>query len=90
MSVITPENQAEWIAMSSTLSQKELEKKILGIKPKEAVEDKMTYVQPTRVQLVCGISEQLMKEIERIKDLVSQGSRKPLTGLSSSQRTPNP
>ena len=77
VSVITPENQAEWIAMSSTLSQRDLEKKIVEVKPKEAVKDKMTYIQPTRVQLVCGISEELMKEIERIKDLVSQSSGKP-------------
>lgn len=79
VSVITPENQAEWIAMSSSLSQRELEKKIVEVKPKEAVKDKMTYIRPTRVQLVCGISEELMKEIERIKDLVSQSSGKPAT-----------
>lgn len=77
VSVITPENQAEWINMSSTLSQRDLEKKIVEIKPKEAVKEKMTYIQPTRVQLMCGISEELMKEIERIKDLVSQSSGKP-------------
>jgi 5-methylcytosine-specific restriction endonuclease McrA len=78
VSVITPENKVQWIAMSSTLTQRELEKKIVAEKPKEAVKDKMTYIQPTRVQLVCGISEELMKEIERIKDLVSQSSGKPV------------
>jgi len=77
VSVITPKNQAEWITMSSSLPQREIEKKIVEVRPKEAVKDKMTYIRPTRVQLVCGISEELMKEIERIKDLVSQSSGKP-------------
>jgi hypothetical protein len=45
VSVITPENQSEWIRMSSSLSQRELEKKIVEVNPKQAVKDKMTYIQ---------------------------------------------
>ncbi len=43
-------------------------------RPKEAVKDKITYLQPTQVKLVCGISEELMKEIERVKEIVSQNT----------------
>ncbi len=75
--MITPENKNKWIAMSQTLSQRELEKKIVAERPKEAVRDKMTYLQPTQVKLVCGISEELMKEIERVKEIVSQNTGRP-------------
>ena len=37
----------------------------------------MTYLQPPQVKLVCGISEELMKEIERVKEIVSQNTGKP-------------
>jgi len=77
VSVITPENQSQWIEMTATLPQRELEKKIVEERPKEAVKDRITYVHPTRVKLECGISEELMKEIERVKDLVSQLTRRP-------------
>ncbi len=77
VSVITPDNKNEWIAMSQTLSQRELEKKIVAERPKEAVRDKMTYLQPSQVKLVCGISEELMKEIERVKEIVSQNTGRP-------------
>jgi 5-methylcytosine-specific restriction endonuclease McrA len=77
VSVITPENQAQWIEMSATLSQRELEKRIVEVNPKEAVKEKMSFVNPIRIELKCGISEDLMKQIERIKDLVSQKSAKP-------------
>jgi len=77
VSVITPENQSQWIEMTSILSQRELEKKIVEKRPKEAVKDRMTYVHPTRVKLECGISEELMKEIERVKDIVSQRDSRP-------------
>ncbi len=77
VSVITPENQSEWITNAATLPQRQLEKKIVEVRPKEAVKDNMSYVHPTRVKLVCGISEILMKEIERVKDLVQQKTAKP-------------
>ena len=75
--MITPENKNKWIAMSQSLSQRELEKKIVAERPKEAVRDKMTYLQPPQVKLVCGISEELMKEIERVKEIVSQNTGRP-------------
>jgi len=77
VSVITPQNQAQWIEQAAILPQRELEKKIVEIKPKEAVKDRMTYIVPTRLKLECGISEELMKEIERVKDLVSQRNGRP-------------
>jgi len=47
------------------------------VNPKEAVRESTNYVQPNRIKLVCGISEELMKEIERGKDLLSQKTGRP-------------
>ena len=76
VSVITPGNKNEWIAKASEMKQRELEKEIVKEKPSRLVKDKMKYVREERVQLTCGISEKLMKEIERVKDLVSQSTGK--------------
>ena len=76
VSVITPENKNEWITKASEMKQRELEKEIVKEKPETLVRDKMKYVDEARVQLTCGISEKLMKEIERVKDLVSQSAGK--------------
>jgi len=72
--VLTPQNKTEWIGKAATLGQKELEKEVA---PKEAVKEKMTYVTENRIELKCGISETLMKELERVKDLLSQKTRRP-------------
>ena len=76
VSVITPENKNEWIAKAAEMKQRELEKEIVKEKPETVVRDTVKYVGETRVQLTCGISEKLMKELERIKDLVSQSTGK--------------
>lgn len=75
-SVITPENKREWIEKASSLRQRELEKEIVTVMPKEAVKEAMNFVTRSRVKLVCGISEKLMKEIERAKDIHAQKTKK--------------
>ena len=78
-SVITSENSAVWIGKASLLTQRQLEKEIVKEKPKEAVKDRMSYVESTRVKLVCGISEKLMKDLELVQDLLSQKTKRPST-----------
>ena len=63
--MITKENQSEWIEKASTMTQKQLEKEVAKENPKEAVKEKMTYVQESRIQLTCGISEKLMKDFNK-------------------------
>lgn len=70
-SVITPENSAEWIGKAQSMTQRELEKAVVTVNPKVAAE-KMIYVASNRVQLQCGISEELMKKLKRAQDLLSQ------------------
>ncbi|MBI4406199.1 MAG: HNH endonuclease [Deltaproteobacteria bacterium] len=78
-SVITPENQAEWIGKAASLNQKQLEREIIQSNPKEAVKEMIKPVSPQRMKLVCGIPEKLMQDIERVKDLESQKKRKAVT-----------
>lgn len=75
-SVITPENKDEWIDKAASLKQRDLEKSVVTVKPKEAVKETMNFVASDRVKLVCGISEKLMKEIERAKDIHAQKTKK--------------
>jgi 5-methylcytosine-specific restriction endonuclease McrA len=76
-SVITQDNKTEWIEKAATLGQRELEKEIAKAAPSQAVREKMTYVTETRIELKLGISETLMKDLERVKDLLSQRTKKP-------------
>lgn len=76
-SLITPENKDEWIKKAAQLSQRELEKEVAALAPKESVQEKMNYVTSSRVKLQCGITEQVMKQIERAQDLLSQKTKKP-------------
>ena len=71
-SVITKDNCDEWINKSKTMKQKEIEKEIAKVNPKEAVRESFLYVQENRVKMTVGISEELMQKLIRIKDLLSQ------------------
>ena len=71
----TPESAKsaqQWINRARDLTQRQIEREIATVNPKEAVKESMRYIQEQRVALKCGISEELMKKIERIKDIVSQ------------------
>ncbi len=85
-SVLTRENQKEWIRKAKTLSCRKIEKEIAGVSPKNAIPDLLNYTHPTkevsehvsykkdiaRVQLQVGISEELMLNIKRAQDVLSQ------------------
>lgn len=77
-SVITPQNSAEWISKAQNLTQRQLEKEVVAVNPKKSIE-KMTYVTTERMQFQCGISENLMKKIRRVQDLVSQRLKRGAT-----------
>ena len=76
VSVITPENQEDWIMKAQTLSKDRLEKEVARENPKAAVSERAKYVSDERVELRLGISEELLKKLRRIQDLESQRSRK--------------
>ena len=77
--VITETNQSHWLALAKTVSKRQLEKEVATVKPEMAVQEKAKYVQADRIHVQFGASEELMKLIERVQDLVSQSSRKVAT-----------
>jgi predicted RNA-binding Zn ribbon-like protein len=78
-SVITPENQEDWLSKARTLSKAALEKEVARANPMQAVPERARYVTGERLELKLGVSEALMKKLERIKDLVSQKKQNAAT-----------
>jgi hypothetical protein len=71
-SVITPENQAEWIERACTLSSRKLEREVARVRPQEATPERASYVGQDRVRLELGLSEREMLRLRRVQDLLSQ------------------
>ncbi len=78
-SVLTPQNQDEWIPKASTLSSRQLEKEIVRVRPKEATAERASYVTPNRVKLALGLSEAEMLKLRRVQDLLSQSQKRPVS-----------
>jgi hypothetical protein len=78
-SVITRENQAEWIEKAKTLSKHKLEREVATVSPAKAKPEKARFVGNGRVQIVLNLSEEEYERRSRIKDLVSQNLRKTAT-----------
>jgi len=76
-SVVTQENAELWIAQASNLRQKDLERAVATVNPKEAVREIVKPVAENRSMLVVGISRELEKKLGRIRELVAQSSAKP-------------
>jgi len=76
-SVVTQENAELWISQAATLKQKDLERVVATANPKEAVKERVKPVAENRSMLVVGISPDLEKKLERVKELVAQSTAKP-------------
>jgi 5-methylcytosine-specific restriction endonuclease McrA len=75
--VVTQENAALWIEQASTLRQKDLERAVAAVNPQEAVKERVKPVAQDRSMLIVGISSQLEKKLQRVRELVAQSSAKP-------------
>jgi 5-methylcytosine-specific restriction endonuclease McrA len=70
--ILTPENQQKWLSSACTLSKLQLQKEIAREFPRQApVAESMRYVSAERLQLKCGVSEELSNQIRRVQDLES-------------------
>jgi hypothetical protein len=78
-SVITRDNQAEWIEKAKTLPKHKLEREVASVSPAKAKPEKARFVGNGRVQIVLNLSEEEYEQRCRIKNLVSQGLRKTAT-----------
>jgi 5-methylcytosine-specific restriction endonuclease McrA len=77
--ILTEENQALWIEKAKTLSQRNLEKEIAKERPQALTPERMRYVSGERLKLECGISEELMKKIKRVQDLLAKKHHKAIS-----------
>jgi 5-methylcytosine-specific restriction endonuclease McrA len=74
--VITKENQQEWIEKAKKLSQRELEKQVAEVNPRAIVREKIRPVAKDLREMRVGISAEIEKMVNRVKDLVSQSEGK--------------
>jgi hypothetical protein len=74
-SVLTLQNQDEWIEKAKTLSQRKLEKAVAEVNPKAATQDKASYITGDFMKLEFGLSETELEEIKYVQDLVCQSKQ---------------
>ena len=79
VSILTPENQDEWLGKAATLSKRELEKEVYAQFPKEETKERIKVINATRLELRMGISEKLETKLRRIQDLLSQKNKKAVS-----------
>jgi hypothetical protein len=79
VSVITPETQNHWLEKAKTLQQKELEREIVKTHPEKRVRSRIKPITETKSELRCLIDKDLESLIERIQDLESQRTQRPVT-----------
>jgi hypothetical protein len=77
VSVLTSENQKEWLEKARTLSSRALEKAVARENPKAATQEVAKYVSEKRLDLRLGVDEELMVKLRRAQDQVSQSTGKP-------------
>jgi 5-methylcytosine-specific restriction endonuclease McrA len=75
-SVITQDNQEVWLAKASLLTSHEIEREVARENPKLAVREQARYVSGSRLELKLGIEEELLQDLRRAQDLVSQSAAK--------------
>lgn len=78
-SVLTPQNQSDWLSKASSLSSRQLEKEIVKFRPREATRERASYVNPNRIKLELGLSEREMLRLRRVQDLMSQTQKRALS-----------
>jgi len=79
VSVLTAENQSEWILKAKTLSSRALEKEVVKVRPQAAAPERSRYVSEKRLGLSLGVSEELMLKLRRAQDQASQSLGRPAT-----------
>lgn len=76
--VIDRESSGEWIQKAATLPQRQLEKEIARLNPREALPEKTKILNSKDVFLSCTISIEAQEKLERLKDVLSQKFKKPM------------
>lgn len=74
--VLTKENSQTWIDLAKTNSSREIEKAVATEQPELLIQESAKFKAADRIELKLGISEKVLKKLERIKDLESQRTAK--------------
>ncbi len=77
--VLTKENHRQWIEKAKSLSQRELEREVTTVNPKAHIVEKIKPVAKTLSELKVGVDEATEKNLEFLKDILSQKTGKPAT-----------
>ena len=77
--VLTLGNQEEWIEKAKLLSTRKLEEEVAQVAPKEATPERMKFVSEDRVELRLGLSKAAKEKLERVRDLESQRTARPVS-----------
>jgi len=77
--VITPETAAHWIEKAATLPQRELERAVTVANPKSIVHEKIKPIAPERSEMRLGISVNLERKLQRVREVLSHAKKSPVT-----------
>jgi len=77
--VINKENSSLWLEKARSLSQRHLERELAKAYPKTATPEKSTYVSENRLNLQLGVSQELLDQLRRIQDILSQKKKRAVT-----------
>jgi len=78
-SVISVEDQNDWIEAAERCSSRELERLIAAARPEQAIKEGFIYRNEDRLELRVGTSEDTRDLILRIQDLLSQKENRAIT-----------
>jgi hypothetical protein len=73
--VLTPENQTDWLEKGTTLSTRNLEKEIAKEKPETKVNEKVKPISKSLFELRCILSPKAVELLERTMDLLNTQNR---------------
>ena len=83
VTVLTHENQKDWIALASQNTTREIERAVAKENPELAVRESARFVSEDRLELKLGCSEVNYKNLKRVSDLESQRTSKAVNHESA-------
>ena len=78
-SVLTVQNQAEWVEKACALSSRQLEREIARVRPEIRTPERASYAGADRVRLEVGLSEEQMLKLRHAQDLLCQSRRRTVS-----------
>ncbi|USN48327.1 MAG: HNH endonuclease [Pseudobdellovibrionaceae bacterium] len=82
LSVITTDNEQEWVLKAASLPKTQLEKEVAKINPKKVPGERSHYLTSNVIEMKTPVSEDVYKKLVQVQDLLSSS-----TGLAVSLET---